>query len=167
MRDFGGPSEQENLQPSAKPADKRVSVLWRLFYGILLPVILFIICQALLIQSTSGTGSWDGMGIAFGSLVLVPMLFVANFWIVITRFKNIRKLLPAANSIPFFIVVLEYLWLHGKFGIRKALNSAMVGTFWLWTIAVLIFMPLIITVVFRVVGFLKLRKIGNRSQSDL
>ena len=46
-------------------ASQQVSTLGKFGYGILLPDIVFVAYQHILIGSTRGTGSWDGMTIFF------------------------------------------------------------------------------------------------------
>lgn len=150
---------------ASPPGDKPVSVITRALFALVLAEVFFIACQALLIHSTDGTGSWDGMGIAFGSLVLVPMLLITNCWVVLTRFRHKWKILLASLFIPGTTAILEYLWLNYKFGVRNLMQRLFVGRYWVWFFIFLNFLPLIITSVVRIVKYMKSRKIrpGERA----
>ena len=120
-------------------------------YGILLPELAFIAIQFILIESTSGTGRWDGMGIFFGSIFIIPGLLIANFWVVPIQWGRRSALLFSGLAIPAAIGAVEYLWLWGPSRIRWAINSTIVEPFlWIWLFALLMFMPLLISIVFAV-----------------
>lgn len=115
----------------------------RMGYGVLLPVMVFIGYQFALIGSTSGTGSWDGMSLFFGSLFLVPGLVLLNGWVVPLRWK--RGLAPflAGLILPAIIGLTEYGWLYGPSPIRAAVNAAFVAPFvWVWAFLCLLCAPL-------------------------
>lgn len=138
--------------------NKPVPVVIRALFALVLAEVFFIACQALLIHSIDGTGSWDGMGIAFGSLVLVPMLLVTNCWVVITRLRHKWMVLLTSLLIPGTTAILEYLWLNYKFGVRNFMQHLFVGQYWLWFFIFLNFLPLIITVTVRIVKHMKSRR---------
>lgn len=128
-----------------------ISVPGKIGYGILLPEIVFVICQFALIGSKSGTGSWDGMSIFFGSIFIVPGLLLANCWVIPIRWKKRRGVFIAGLGIPALIGAIEYLWLLGPSKIRWAINSIMAGSFpWIWLIVLLLFMPLFISVIYAI-----------------
>lgn len=129
----------------------RVSILAKIVNAILVPDLLFIAGQAALVESTSGTGSWDGMGIAFGSLVLVPGLLVLNCWVMPLRWQRKLRVFIAGLLIPAFISLTEYLWLHGPRPLRAAMYHASVAPFlWFWFYGFLLFVPLLASLSFAV-----------------
>lgn len=138
--------------------NKPVPVVIRALFALVLAEVFFIACQALLIHSTDGTGSWDGMGIAFGSLVLVPMLLVTNCWVVLTRFRHKWTVLLASLFIPGTTAILEYLWLNYKFGVRNLMQRLFVGRYWVWFFIFLNFLPLIVTATVRIVKHIRSRQ---------
>lgn len=124
-----------------------ISIWAKIGYGILIPVLGFIGFQAALIQSTSGTGSWDGMGIAFGSIVLVPGLLITNGWILPLRWNRRSTVLLAGLGLPAVIALLEYLWLYGNAS-RWLINAAFVAPFyWIWAFVILMFLPLCASII--------------------
>ncbi len=127
----------------------KVSLVAKIGLGILLPVATFVAYQTALIGSTSGTGSWDGMGIFFGSIVIVPGLLVLNCWVIPVRWVQKRSVFLAGAMLPAAIGLVEYLWLHGPYKIRGAINAAFVapGT-WIWFFIIMLFAPLIVSLAY-------------------
>jgi hypothetical protein len=126
-----------------------VSTTTRIAYGILLPLVVFIVYQFILIGSQSGTGSWDGMSLFFGSIFIVPGLLLANCWVIPTRWGGRMAVLLAGLGLPTVVGVVEFFWLYGPDKIRWAINSIMVAPFpWIWLFIVLLFMPLLISIVY-------------------
>jgi hypothetical protein len=127
----------------------KVSLVAKIGLGILLPVATFVGYQAALIGSTSGTGSWDGMGIFFGSIVIVPGLLVLNCWVIPVRWVKKRSVFLAGAMLPAVIGFVEYFWLHGPYKIRGAINAVFVapGT-WIWFFIIMLFTPLIVSLTY-------------------
>jgi hypothetical protein len=112
-------------------------------YGIFLPVVFFVACQILLILSLDSGGGWDGIGLAFGSLVIVPALLIANCWVLFIVWRRRSTVILAGTMLPAGIGAMEFLLVHGPFRIRWAVNAAFVAPFtWLWLFAALVFAPL-------------------------
>jgi hypothetical protein len=126
-----------------------VSFAAKIGFGILLPVATFVAYQLALIGSTSGTGSWDGMTIFFGSIVIVPGLLVLNCWVIPVRWVQKRLVFLAGAMLPAVIGFVEYFWLHGPYKIRGAINAAFVapGT-WIWFFIIMLFAPLIVSLAY-------------------
>lgn len=122
---------------------RAVSGAAKLGYGVLLPAILFIVYQIVLIGSMNSTGGWEGMGIAFGSLVIVPALLIANCWVLFVAWMRRTAVMLAGIALPAVIGTAEYFLLHGPSWIRWAINAAFVAPFtWLWLFAMRLFAPL-------------------------
>lgn len=114
-------------------------------YGVVVPVALFVAYQALLLLSLDSGGGWDGMAIAFGSLVIVPALLIANCWLLFIAWERRLALVRAGSALPALVGIMELLLTHGPYRIRWAINAAFVAPFfWLWLFTVLIFTPLIV-----------------------
>ena len=132
--------------------NRGVSAAAKIGYGILLPLVGFIACQLALIGSTNGTGSWDGIGIVFSSLVSVPGLLVINGWVLPLRWDRRRSVLLAGLVLPAVIGAVEYLWLHGPYKMRGAINAAFVSPFvWVWLFIILLCAPLAVSLTYAVV----------------
>lgn len=137
-----------NSDRTARPG---TSLGARLGYGVLLPVTVFIGHQFALIESTSGTGSWDGMSLFFGSLVIVPGLVLLNGWVIPLQWKRRLTVLLAGLLLPASIGLTEYVWLYGPSPMRAAINAAFVAPFiWVWAFTLLLCVPLV-TVILRAV----------------
>jgi hypothetical protein len=129
-----------------------VSLVAKIGFGILIPVVFFVGYQLALIGSTSGTGSWDGMSLFFGSLVIVPGLLVVNCWVLPLRWKRKFTLFFAGMMLPAAIGLVEYLWLQGPTKARAAINGAFVAPcIWIWLFGVAFFVPLIVSVTHAVI----------------
>lgn len=128
----------------------------RLGCGVVLPTILFVIYQILLLVSLDSGGGWDGIGIAFGSLIVVPGLLIANCWTLFLPWQRKSTLFFAGTALPALVSVMELLMVHGPYRIRWAINAAFVAPFvWLWLFAIILFTPL---------GYLTWRAIMRRNQ---
>ena len=102
-----------------------VSVLARLGNGVLLPMALFILWQWMLIASTSGTGSWAGMMVAFSSLVTVPALTVLDLWVLAVRWRGHFRAFFAGLALPAAFGALEALVMYGSGRTLAPLESAL------------------------------------------
>jgi len=132
---------QDSTQSPAK-----LSGLAKFGYGVALPVLVLLVCQALLILSLDSSGSWDGIGLALGSLVIVPGMLVANCWVLARPWIARGRILGAGLALPAALVFVEFLWLHGG-PLRRIINAAFVAPFvWVWLFALLFFVPLVVTV---------------------
>ncbi|HTT08530.1 MAG TPA: hypothetical protein VMH34_07050 [Gammaproteobacteria bacterium] len=135
---------------SGKPAgSRRVSMGARVCLGILLPVMVFIGYQFALIKSLDGTGSWDGMSLAFGSLFIVPGLYVTNLWVVMNQWARKSEAFIAGMMIPSVIALVEYLWVGDySYKARTAINHAFIAPFlWIWLFVFMLFTPLIVSII--------------------
>ncbi|HRD50311.1 MAG: hypothetical protein JNK95_03640 [Candidatus Competibacter sp.] len=131
------------LHNADRTACPGASLVARIGYGVLLPVAVFISYQFTLIESTSGTGSWDGMGLFFGSLFIVPGLVLLNGWVIPLRWERRLALFLAGLILPAVVGLAEYGWLYGPSPIRAAINAAFVAPFvWVWVFAFLLCAPL-------------------------
>lgn len=128
-----------------------ISFLSKLVFGWLLWMIVFVACQMLLIGSTSGTGSWEGMTIFFGSLFMVPGLFVANCWVLPLRWSQRSSVFLAGLLLPAAMGLVEYLFLYGPRTLRGSFHAAFVSPFlWLWGAVILFFLPLLASVAYAI-----------------
>lgn len=124
--------------------------------GVVLPAILFVIYQILLLVSLDSGGGWDGIALAFGSLVIVPGLLIANGWTLFLSWPRKSPLFFAGMALPALVGVMELLMVHGPYRIRWAINAAFVAPFpWLWLFAIALFSPL---------GFLTWRAARRRNR---
>jgi hypothetical protein len=98
---------------SEQTTNHQVSTPSKIGYGILLPEIVFVAYQLILIGSTSGTGSWDGMGVFFGSVFIVPGLLVANCWVIPIHWEQKGSAFLAGLMTPAVIGAIEFFWLYG------------------------------------------------------
>jgi len=115
----------------------------RIGYGIVLPVAAFVLYQALLLESLSGTGSWDGILIGLGLIFMVPGLLLAGCWVLAWPWTSRLKVFAAGLALPAVLALVEYLWLYGSDTIRHAINAALVSPFaWIWVFVALMFVPL-------------------------
>jgi hypothetical protein len=131
-----------------EPADSstKLSSLAKFGYGAALPVLVLVFCQALLILSLDSSGSWDGIGLALGSLVIVPGMLVANCWVLGRPWNARGRIFGAGLALPAILVFVEFLWLHGG-PFRRIINAAFVAPFvWVWLFALLFFVPLVVTI---------------------
>ena len=116
-------------------------------YGVALPVLALLVCQMLLILSLDSSGSWEGIGLAFGTLAIVPGMLVANCWVLARPWIARGRILVAGLALPAVLIFAEFLWLHGG-PFRRIINAAFVAPFvWVWLFALLFFLPLVVTVV--------------------
>lgn len=133
---------------SEQAVNHQVSIPSKIGYGILLPLMIFIVYQFILIGSQDGTGSWDGMSLFFGSLFIVPGLLIANCWVIPIRWSKRRVVFLTGLGLPAVIGAVEFFWLFGPHKLRWAINSTMVAPFpWIWLFVVLLFSPLLISVI--------------------
>jgi hypothetical protein len=114
-------------------------------YGILLPLAIFIAYQFALIGSDDGNGSWDGMYIFFGSLVLVPALLVANCWVIPVRWRQRRRVFAAGMALPCLIAVPEYLFMHGPLSVQASILKASKMEVLLFI--ALLYLPLLVAII--------------------
>jgi hypothetical protein len=128
-----------------------ISLASKVFFGWFLSIIVFVAYQMLLIGSTSGTGSWDGMTIFYGSIFIVPGLFVANCWVLPLQWPHRSSIFLASLSLPAVIGLVEYAFLYGGPNIRRMIHAAFVAAFiWVWVCIILLFMPLLASVAYAV-----------------
>jgi len=112
-------------------------------YGVVLPVAAFVLYQALLLESLSGTGSWDGILLGLGLIFMVPGLLLAGCWVLAWPWTSRLKVFAAGLALPAVLALVEYLWLYGSDAIRHAINAALVSPFaWIWVFVALMFVPL-------------------------
>lgn len=136
---------------SEQATNYQVSTLSKIGYGIVLSETVFVAYQLTLIGSTSGTGSWDGMTIFFGTLFIVPGLLVANCWVIPIQWSRRGTIFFAGLMVPAVIGVIEFLWLYGSDKIRWAIKSAMSApSFGTWLFIFLLFTPLFISIIYAV-----------------
>lgn len=132
-------------------AKTEVSTTAKIAYGVLLPLVVFIAYQFALIGSQSGTGSWDGMTLFFGSLFITPGLLIANGWVIPVQWDSRIAVLLAGLGLPAVVGAVEFCWLYGPYKIRWAINSTMQAPFpWIWLFTALLFVPLLISIVYAV-----------------
>jgi len=118
-------------------------------YGLVLPVGVLLLCQVALLLTLDGSGSWDGLGLAVGTLFIVPGMLVANGWVLAWRWTARRRLFVAGLALPAVLVGTEFLWLHGG-PLRRLINGAFVAPFtWVWLYVLLLFLPLLVSLVLR------------------
>jgi hypothetical protein len=125
---------------------KTIPFAAKLGYGIAVPLTVFLAYQYALIESTSGTGSWDGMSIFFGSLIIVPALLAANGWVIAIRWRRRFWVSVAGMVLPLLVAVPEYLYLYGphKRAIHNAFHGGHVAV---WLFVFLLFLPLFVVIV--------------------
>ncbi|HUN68944.1 MAG TPA: hypothetical protein VMU46_09105 [Burkholderiales bacterium] len=92
---------------ASAPSKPAVSVLARIGNGVLLPLALFLLWQFALIESTRGTGSWAGMLIFFGSLILVPALVVLDLWVLAVPWRGHFRAFFAGLALPAVVGAIE------------------------------------------------------------
>jgi len=116
--------------------------------GIMLPTTVFVAWQVVLIESTRGHGGWAGMGLAFGSFVLVPGLLIANCWVLPWAWRRRRALFLSGLVLPGAIGILEYVLIRGESSaVRTPVDALFAPPFaGLWSIVVLMFLPLLLSV---------------------
>jgi hypothetical protein len=132
-------------------ANRQVSTLSKIAYGLLLPDAVFIAYQFILIGSISGTGSWDGMLIFYGSLFIVPGQLAANCWVIPFQWGRKDSVFLAGMMIPAVIGAIEFLWLYGPNKIRWTINSARSApSFGTCLFVLLLFAPLLISIVYAI-----------------
>lgn len=135
-------NDNRPLAMNAQTPRSPVSRAAKLGCGIVLPTVVFVIYQIVLLVSLDSGGGWDGMAIAFGSLVIVPALLIANCWTLFLPWQRKSTLFFAGTALPALVGVMELLMVHGPYGIRWAINAAFVAPFvWLWLFAIIIFTP--------------------------
>jgi hypothetical protein len=119
----------------------------KFFFGVALPLPVLFLCQVALIWSLDSSGSWDGMGLAIGTVVAIPGLLLANCWVLPLRWASRWAVFSAGMALPAVLVLTEYLWLYGG-PARRVINGALVSPFigvWLFVLA--FFVPLIAALV--------------------
>lgn len=135
--------ESRGLAMNAQTLRSPVSRSAKLGCGIVLPIVLFVIYQILLLVSLDSGGGWDGMAIAFGSLLIVPGLLIANCWTLFLSWPRKSTLFVAGTALPALVGVMELLMVHGPYRIRWAINAAFVAPFiGLWLFGIALFTPL-------------------------
>jgi len=135
------------MNSTNEPGKRRVSGAAKFSFGVVLPVLAFIGYQVALVGSSSGHGNWEGMGVAYGSIVIVPGLFVINIWIFPLQWQRRFTVFLAGLALPAVIGLVEYFWIYGT-GTRRAINAAFVAPFlWIWMFVALLFAPLIVSVI--------------------
>lgn len=116
-------------------------------YGIGLPLLGFLAAQASLLWSLDGSGSFDGMGVVLITVVMLPLLAIANGWIRYCEWSRRAALFCAGLALPAVVVLTEYLWLH-VYATRQIINSAFIAPFlWVWAFVLALFLPLIVLAV--------------------
>lgn len=134
-----------------REAKASLSGLAKLGYGLALPVLVLLVCEAALLHSLSGSGSWDGMGLAIVTVLSIPGMLVANGWVFPLRWSARRHLFAAGLALPAVLVLVEYLWLYGG-PFRRLINAAFVAPFlWIWLFVLLLFVPLFASIAHRMV----------------
>lgn len=112
-------------------------------YGVVFPVVAFALYQAVLMESLSGTGSWDGILLGLGLVFMIPGLLLAGCWVLAWPWASRRSVFAAGLVLPAVLALVEYLWLHGSDAIRHAINAALVSPHaWVWLFVALMFVPL-------------------------
>jgi hypothetical protein len=115
----------------------------KFFFGVALPLPLLFLCQAALLWSLDGSGSWDGMGLVIGTVVAIPGLLLANCWILPLRWTSRWAVFLAGLALPAVLVLTGYLWLYGG-AARRVINGAFVSPFiGVWLFALAFFVPLV------------------------
>jgi len=104
------------------PAVYTVSVRARIGNGVLLPLALFLLWQFALIESTRGTGSWAGMLVFFGSLVLVPALLVLDLWVLAVPWRGHFRAFFAGLALPAVVGAIEGWAMFASGSPQQALN---------------------------------------------
>lgn len=123
----------------------RIPAAARMGYGVALPLAAFIAYQFLLIESTSGTGSWHGMSIFFSSLFSVPVLLAANCWVIAFRWGGKLGAFLAGMALPLVVMVPEYMYLDGRY--HQAIHNAVSGGHRVvWLFVFLPFLPLLVAI---------------------
>jgi|GEM_PF-1797605 hypothetical protein len=136
---------------SEQATNHQVSTLSKIGNGIVLPDTVFVAYQIILIGSTNGTGSWDGMLIFFDSLFIVPGLLVANCWVILNQWGRRISVFVAGLMIPAVIGAIEFLWLYGPDKTRWAIDSARLApSRGIWLFILLLFAPLLISIIYAV-----------------
>jgi hypothetical protein len=124
------------------------SALAKLFYGFVIPLVLFIALQLVLLTVTSGNGGFEGIGVVLVGVVATPALLVLNSWTVIIRWRNNLSLLLGGLLLPIVIGLVESLWTIGPTPVRHLIDKTIVAPFlWIWLFIGLLFFPLISSVV--------------------
>lgn len=141
---------EEDIMNQQQPERQPLSTIAKIGYGILLSDIVFVAYQFILIKSTEGSESWDGMLIFFGTLFIAPGLLVANCWVIPYPWKRKGIAWLAGLMIPAVIGAIEFLWLHGPDKVRWAIKSAMAAPLWVWLFILLPFVPLLISVMYTI-----------------
>jgi hypothetical protein len=114
----------------------------KFFFGVALPLPVLLLCQAALLWSLDGSGSWDGLGLVIGTVVAIPGMLIANCWILPLRWASRWAVFLAGLALPAALVLTEYLWLHGG-PARRVINAAFIAPFtWVWLFALAFFVPL-------------------------
>lgn len=114
------------MTEAAPPA---VSIASRLLNGLVLPLLLFLLWQWALMASTSGTGSWAGMGLFFFSLLAVPALPVLNLWVLAVPWRGHFRAFFGGLALPALIGAAEFLLLHGRDWQKKLIGAAISGPY--------------------------------------
>lgn len=132
---------------------KVVSASGKIGLGILLPTMAFVAYQVVLIEAARGRGDWAGMGLAFGSFVLVPGLLIANCWVLFRGWRRRLALLLSGFVLPGVIGVMEYVGIRWESSAtRTPIDALFVSPFvGLWLIVALVFSPLLLSVALAIV----------------
>lgn len=115
-------------------------------YGVVLPVAVLVLYQMALLESLSGTGSWDGILLGLGLIFIVPGMLAANCWVLAWPWAARHRLFAAGLALPFVLALVEYLWLYGGSTTRQVINGALLGSFfWPRLFGALMFLPLAVS----------------------
>lgn len=117
-----------------------LSVPARFGYGIALPLLVLVVVQYLLMATNPHPDSWGGMGIFFTTVVAVPVLLIANTWVLVLRWRRRATAFLAGMALPLTIIVPSILY---TFGSKRLSQMIFVYSPW----ALLYLLPLVAAVI--------------------
>lgn len=98
--------------PRVEPVD-RVSMVARIGYGLILPLVVFVAFQFMLLATNPRPDSWGGMGLFFASLLAFPILLAANVWVLVPRWRRRHAAFLAGTALPLTVMVPSALFALG------------------------------------------------------
>ena len=83
-------------------------------FGIALPIGVFVVYHLLLLLSAGGRDyvGFPAMLLMYGSLIIIPGLFIANSMLMFRQWKNRSTILLLGFALPTIVAVFEYRFLY-------------------------------------------------------
>ena len=98
-------------------AEHKTSSITKVALGVALPMVAFIIYDLCLFSSGSGKGEdtgFAGMGLVFGSAIVIPALLIVNSLIMIPQWKNKIVIILMGFIFPVITAIAQFKYLYGR-----------------------------------------------------